>query len=300
MFKKVKQIIKSILFKKKKNLSMNAIEQNFIKYDKSIIHRTNNIQQIPSKKFRTGGKNSYAEWAHVIGIFQTLIYHHLEHIENNKILDVGCGTGLVSMAAQNYIGKDGFYLGIDLNKDEIDFCKSHYKTPNINFDYVKANNAHYSPLGIKNNNPWNIESNSMDLVTALSVWTHLNETDAIFYFKEVSRILKNNGKAIITFFYLDDHYKSTINQRSNKPGKFHATSQMEWIFNANAYNSKNWFYPDRLDIPEKAIAINEAGLNQLLMESDLKLIKHYPGNWKEIPGVFFQDIFVFQKVDILK
>ena len=56
-----------------------------------------------------------------------------------------------------------------------------------------------------------------------------------------------------------------------------------------------WFSPQNLDIPEKAIGINEKGLNKLLNESGLKLIEYYPGNWKEIPGVFFQDILVFQK-----
>jgi predicted SAM-dependent methyltransferase len=64
------------------------------------------------------------------------------------------------------------------------------------------------------------------LVTALSVWTHLNEADARFYFKEISRVLKPDGKAIVTFFLLDEQY---------------------------------------------------------------------PGNWKETPGAFFQDVLIFAK-----
>ncbi len=296
MLRRIKLILNNRLLKKDNKLSMDVIEGQYLNYDKSLIQRTNTIKNIPIRKFRTGGKNSYAEWAHVIGIFQTLIYEHLDTLESNKILDIGCGTGLVSMAAQNYVGKGGEYLGIDLNENEINFCKINYKTPNINFKHVEANNAYYSPNGLKNNKPWEIDNNTIDLVTALSVWTHLNETDAIFYFKEVFRVLKPNGKAIITFFCLDDNYTSTLNKRSNEKGKYHCTSQMDWIFNAKAYNSENWFYPDRFDIPESAIGISEEGLNQLLKESGLKLIKHYPGNWKEIPGVFFQDIFVFQKL----
>ena len=27
----------------------------------------------------------------------------------------------------------------------------------------------------------------------------------------------------------------------------------------------------------------------------LKLVKHYQGNWKEVPGIFFQDIVILEK-----
>ena len=32
----------------------------------------------------------------------------------------------------------------------------------------------------------------------------------------------------------------------------------------------------------------------LCKSSGMKLIKHYQGNWKEVPGVFFQDVSIFQ------
>jgi len=36
-------------------------------------------------------------------------------------------------------------------------------------------------------------------------------------------------------------------------------------------------------------------MNELLEESGLKISNYYPGNWKENPGLYFQDIVVFQK-----
>ncbi|WP_242155191.1 class I SAM-dependent methyltransferase [Aestuariivivens sediminis] len=282
----------------KKKIKVNPkidLDKLFLQEDKKQVYRTNNIQNIPYRIHRTGGKNSYAEWAHVIGIFQTLIYQQLEKKEANKILDIGCGSGLLSMAAQNFIEGDGFYLGIDINRKEIDFCKNYYTHPNFIFKHIDANNALYANNQLKTNVKWDINNNSIDLITALSVWTHLNENDALFYFKEIKRVLKKNGKAIITFFYLDDLYRKSLSVRKNIKGKYHSTSQLEWIFDKSAYESKEWFYPSILDVPEKAIGVTEGGIAMLLKESGLKLIEYYPGNWKEIPSVFFQDIIIIQK-----
>jgi ubiquinone/menaquinone biosynthesis C-methylase UbiE len=87
--------------------------------------------------------------------------------------------------------------------DDINFCLSHFHADNyrfIHFDVANASYAGHQNAQLKN---WPVEDKSQDLVTALSVWTHLNETDALFYMKEVRRVLKDDGKAIITFFHLD-------------------------------------------------------------------------------------------------
>jgi SAM-dependent methyltransferase len=271
------------------------IDDFYVALDKKRIRRTNNIRLIPNINGRRGGKSSYAEWAHVIGIFQTLMYIHLDDRDDNQILDVGCGTGLLGIASEPFLGENGRYVGIDVMAPDIEFCKRHYDSSKFSFLHLDVNNPAYAPDQRVENAPWNIGSGKFDLVTALSVWTHFNEADALFYFAEVNRVLKPGGKAIITFFLLDERYEETLPLRSDQKGKYHMTPQNRWIFDQPAYGSDAWFHPQWAKVPEKAIGVKRDGLNRLISSTGLQKIAHYQGNWKEIPGVFFQDIVVFQK-----
>lgn len=271
------------------------LDRFYIRLDRTHIRRTKNIRLIPTENNRRGGKYSYAEWAHVIGIFQTLMFIHLDNKDDNRILDVGCGTGLLGIASEPFLGRNGHYVGIDVLKSDIDFCRNYYPSPVFEFVHFNVNNPAYAPSQECKKLQWPIDSTTFDLVTALSVWTHLNEEDALFYIKEVNRVLRPGGKAIITFFLLDELYQRSLNMRSKEAGKYHMTSQEQWIFDQPAYGSDAWFCPKWVQVPENAIGITNAGLNCLISVAKMELIGHYQGNWKEVPGAFFQDVLVFKK-----
>lgn len=69
-----------------------------------------------------------------------------------------------------------------------------------------------------------------------------------------------------------------------------------WIFDQPAYESKEWFHPKWVKVPEQAIGIKSCGLERMLSNAALGLAKFYPGNWKEKPGIYFQDVMVLRKL----
>lgn len=273
------------------------LDKIYISNDKTKVLRSKNILRIPDMRYRKGGKFSYSEWSHVIGIIQTIFYHQLPSGKEIDLLDAGCGTGLIGIAAEPYVGKSGSYLGLDVIQKDIIFCRQNFNDlKNYNFKHIDVANPTYAKNQSQEFKLWPVESESKDLVTALSVWTHLKEEDAVFYFKEISRVLRKNGKAMISFFILDDSYEKSLPLRSKQKGRYHNSLQSKWIFENSAYGSNMWFTPKWVKFPEDAIGVNEEGLDLLLRESGLNLKHYYKGNWKEQNGVYFQDILIFEKV----
>lgn len=266
----------------------------YLPLDRGYILRTRNIRHIPQASHRRGGKYAYAEWAHVIGIFQTLIYLELEDLPGNHILDIGCGTGLLGIACEPFLEQDGKYTGIDVIAEDITFNQSHFPPGKYDFIHLDTTNPLYAPAQPKQRLSWPLDSDSVDLATALSVWTHFREEDALFYLGEVARVLKPGGKAIITFFRLDDYYQQSLPIREPRESRFHSTKQDRWIFDQPAYGSQHWRCPSWAAIPESAIGIQDAGFDTLLASAGLEVEKYYPGTWKEISGLFFQDVVVFR------
>jgi SAM-dependent methyltransferase len=271
------------------------IDRFYLAMDKAHVNRTKNIRMIPSQKDRRGGKYSYAEWAHVIGIFQTLLNIHITKKTGCKILDVGCGTGLLGIACEPFLYDGGEYTGLDVMKEDIEFCVRHFPKDKYKFIHFNINNPVYAPDQEKNRLKWPPKDSCFNMVTALSVWTHLNEEEAVYYFKEIDRVLVPGGRAIITFFILDEMYESTISKRTQEEGRYNPTAQNMWIFSEPAYNSNAWFHPPWTKVPEDAIGITSEGLERLLHNTRMKKIMHYAGNWKEYPGIYFQDVLVFEK-----
>jgi len=101
-----------------------------------------------------------------------------------KIIDIGCGNcrNLLEFA------KKGFdCYGVDFSSEMLKQAAIFAKKNNFK---VKLNLSKAQKLPFKDN--------SFDYALSIAVLHHLNKNDQIMALQEIKRILKNNGKAIIT------------------------------------------------------------------------------------------------------
>ncbi len=94
---------------------------------------------------------------------------------DKKILDIGCGTGLLLKKLQNF----GKTQGMDCAQPALDYCKKR------GLENVKKGDILDIPF----------DDNQFDIVLALDVLEHVkNDSKAL---KEINRVLKKNGIALI-------------------------------------------------------------------------------------------------------
>ena len=102
-------------------------------------------------------------------------------LNNTKILDIGCGGGLISEGLSK-LGAD--VTGIDFIKENINVAKEHAKKNNLKINYV-----------LKNFEKEKIAS-KFDVIIILEVLEHLNDWE--LFLKRIRMNLKKNGIVIIS------------------------------------------------------------------------------------------------------
>ena len=97
-------------------------------------------------------------------------------LKNIKLLDIGCGGGLLS---EPMCRLGASVIGIDASKKNIEVAKFHAKKNKLKIDYKVA-----SPEMLKN-------KTRFDVILNMEIVEHVNDID--FFIKESSKLLKKNG-----------------------------------------------------------------------------------------------------------
>lgn len=126
---------------------------------------------------------------------------------NGCVLDVGCGSGILAVSLANYLNKEGSYEGFDINARRINWCKDNISKiyPNFHFKLVNLHNGKYNPKGREKASTFKFsyKDNSFDLVVLSSVFTHMLPNDVENYLGEIARVMKKNGKCLITYLLIN-------------------------------------------------------------------------------------------------
>lgn len=206
---------------------------------------------------------------------------------DDKFLDVGCGIGRKAIPLTKYLSENGSYEGFDIDEVGIDWCKKNISTkhPNFHFTRVDVYNKYYNPSGkhLAEKFIFPFEDESFDFVFLGSVFTHMMPREVDNYLSEISRVMKTNGKCLISYFLLNKESKRLINSKQSK---------IDFKYEMDNYRTTN------LRIPEDVVCYDESYILKLYEKNYLQVVKpiHY-GSWSRRDDYLdYQDMILARKI----
>ncbi len=204
---------------------------------------------------------------------------------HHAVLDVGCGIGRMARPLAGFLSSEGSYHGFDVNRDGIGWCRRRYaRFENFHFLVADLYNRRYNPHGTQKAIDYRFpyDDERFDFAILVSVLTHLLEDEAEHYLSETARVLRPGGRALATFFLLDEESRRLMAE---------GRSGLEFL-EPEAHVS---VLSD--DMPEEAVAYDEGWLYERVATHGLRIVEPVrPGSWcGREDALSFQDVVVLEK-----
>ena len=184
----------------------------------------------------------------------------------DTVLDIGSGCGRVAMF---FAGRHaGHYHGIDIMLPMVEWCRENISTPYPNFRFHHADLANTLYLGGAGNAAdyiFPFDDATFDVVFATSVFTHLLPPSARQYAREVARVLKPGGRALLTFCLTNDAYRERLAAGASFPFGF--------PYQLDGYSVAS------LENPEGIVAFEEEDARTILVDAGLRVLDLSLGSW---------------------
>jgi SAM-dependent methyltransferase len=199
-----------------------------------------------------------------------------------RVLDIGCGFGLLGLQLKKVLHHPGRYVGVDVDRRAIGWANRHVASQNAAFEFLHLDlrNAAYNPRGAEPAADLHLPlpSASFDIIVLKSVFTHLRPDEVRNYLAEASRLLDRGGVCLGTFFLLNE-----AQQRLYESGH----NGIDFRFGDGP-----WRYAVR-EMPELAVAYREDELQRMIAEANLRATQTYYGTWCGRPdGLSYQDMLL--------
>lgn len=193
-------------------------------------------------------------------------------------VDVGCGIGRDAFALMDRLGPAGRYLGVDVTRDSIEWCRRNItlRDPRFRFHHVDACNELYNPFGkgVTSDFYLPVEDGTVDRIGLASVFTHLLEDEVIHYMREFHRVLAPEGRVHASFFLHSPEALEAARTRGKTPWK--ATFDIEL--------GPGVFANDPV-YPRGAVAYTDEAMQRMMRAAGLTTDRGYVrGAWSGLHG----------------
>jgi cyclopropane fatty-acyl-phospholipid synthase-like methyltransferase len=214
---------------------------------------------------------------------RSLVIDHTGLDPRHRLLDIGCGCGRLARELTNYFST-GSYDGIDVVLPMVEWCQKHIgrRYDNFHFHHANLKNTHYSEIGgAAENYTFPFEDATFDRVVATSVFTHLLPASAAQYAREIARLLRREGLALITIYLMNDEYRRVRG--------------LPWVTDLEQRGGEGYWVHDR-ESPEAILGYDEDHALRMLRTAGLTIETISYGNWtKHLFGWTFQDLILAAK-----
>jgi ubiquinone/menaquinone biosynthesis C-methylase UbiE len=145
------------------------------------------------------------------------VFESVPGSSDDFVLDFGCGCGRVARQLMQQKEPPRKYLGVDLHRGMIRWCRDNLsaRNPDFVFQHQNVRNPGLNPRGRSDQIAFPAADRSVSLLVATSVFTHLVESQAAFYLREVGRVLREGGVAATTFFLFDKSFFPMMQEFQN-------------------------------------------------------------------------------------
>lgn len=279
---------------------MNQIRQFMNRLPRSIIKSVRNfyLTILDLRDFLYGRSHDLLppRRVHFVGggdfrIIGETFFRHFTEICNlqphEKVLDIGCGTGRMAIPFMNFLNDSGSYAGFDISKRAIQWCNKHISTRSRKFSFFHADiyNKEYNPKGMLSASTFRFPCGDecIDFAFAISVFTHMRPHEVNRYLRELRRSLKREGRALLTFFIVDEVVLSFIEE-----------GKSSLVF----HSEPGGFYTIDSRTPERAIAYSASVIRDLCHDAGLLVqepIRYGSWSGRECTLDSHQDVVIVRK-----
>lgn len=186
---------------------------------------------------------------------------------HHRVLDVGSGIGRFAIPLLDVLDERGSYEGFDIVPHGVRWCDEHVTTANPRFRFRLADvaNPEYRPEGTPAEEfRFPYDDDDFDVAVLMSVFTHMLPAAVENYLSELRRVLKPGGRALITYYLLNDEARRLIDEGRAALGFAHE---------GGGYRTTN------PDVPEEAIAYDEADVRGKHDRAGLPITGIHHGGW---------------------